>query len=78
MTVLVNLCLGKKRVTEVHRGKEKLHRIKSVNRLAEPELAREVELAIRTVLPYGTGAFASRAARELKRLGAQHDDRGVR
>lgn len=32
----------------------------------EPDLAREVRTAIETVLPYGTGAFQSRARRELK------------
>jgi hypothetical protein len=67
MTVLVNLCVGKKRCTEIHRGKEKLHEGKR-EFVAEPELAREVELAITAVLPYGTGAFTSRAKRELKRL----------
>jgi hypothetical protein len=68
MTVLVNLCLGKKRVREAHRGKEKVHEGKKGCRVAEPELAREVALAITTVLPYGTGAFVSRAKRELRRL----------
>jgi hypothetical protein len=34
----------------------------------EPDLAREVRTAIETVLPYGTGAFQSRAQRELNVL----------
>ena len=34
----------------------------------EPGLARESELAIRTVAPYGTAAFTARARRELRRL----------
>jgi predicted amino acid-binding ACT domain protein len=68
MTVLVNLCQGKKRYTKFHRGKEKIHEGGKDIGVAEPELAREVELAITTVLPYGTAAFTSRAKRELKRL----------
>lgn len=68
MTVLVNLCVGNKRNTEIHRGKEKVHSVEMNRGLAEPELAREVALAITTVLPFGTGAFTSRARRELKRL----------
>jgi hypothetical protein len=67
MTVLVNLCLRKKRDTEIHRGKEKFQEGKR-EFVVEPELAREVALAITTGLPYGTGAFVSRAKRELRRL----------
>lgn len=68
MTVLVNLCLGRKRDTKFHRGKEKIHEGKKGVAVTEPGLAREVALAITTVLPYGTGAFTSRARRELNRL----------
>ena len=68
MTVLVNLCQGKKRYTKLHRGKEKIHEGGKDIGVAEPELAREVALAITTVLPYGTAAFTSRAKRELRRL----------
>lgn len=91
MTVLVNLCVGKKRstaggplqrraatnylssaqendrTTMLHQNHPKERQGKK-EYLREPELAREVALAITTVLPYGTGAFTSRARRELRRL----------
>lgn len=70
MTVLVNLCLGKSRNTKIHEGVTKVHEEKK-DFVGEPELAREVALAITTVLPYGTAAFASRARRELRRLGSK-------
>lgn len=35
----------------------------------QPDLSREVRTVIEAMLPYGTGAFVSRARRELKQLG---------
>lgn len=63
MTVLVNLCAGRKRDAK----------LQEEGGVLVPKLAREVELAITTVLPYGTAAFTSRAKKELKRLETARD-----
>jgi hypothetical protein len=44
----------------------------------QPDLSREVRTVIETVLPYGTGAFTSRARRELKKLSATQHEKNER